>query len=247
MVLSRENETSAAGQFLTTHWSVVLTAGRSSSPGSQQALTTLCETYWYPLYVYARRRGHADGEARDLCQEFFVRLLEGDILRAADPERGKFRSFLLASLKNFLSNERRDARAKKRGGDRVHRSLDFQSAEERYRLEPVDHRTPEAIYERRWAMTLLERALSRLRNEYTKPEKADLFDRLKGFLGAGEGKTSYKEVAEQTGMTEGAVKVWVHRLRRRFRDLLREEIAQTVAGLEDIDDELSYLLSVLGR
>ncbi len=247
MAVSDERPRSSAAQFATTHWSVVLAAGRTPSAGSQQALTSLCETYWYPAYAYVRRRGHSREEAQDLTQEFFLRLLEKDVLQAADPMRGKFRSFLLASLKNFLANERRDARARKRGGGRVHLSLDFQSAEDRYQFEPVDQLTPERIYERRWAMTLLERALSRLRSEHVTVGKCDHFDELKVFLGAEDRKVSNEEVAEKLGMTEGAVKVSVHHLRRRCREILREEIGQTVVGSEEVDDELRQLFSALGE
>ena len=244
MAHSPEQETSAA-RFATTHWSVVLAAGRTSSPDSRRALTTLCETYWYPSYAYVRRRGYAREEAQDLTQEFFLGLLEKDVLRAADPERGRFRSFLLGSLKNFLANEWRDARAKKRGGGRVPLSLDFRSAEDQYALEPGHELTPEKIYERRWALTLLERSLSKLREEFTRAGKSDLFDQLKVFLGGEGQRVSYKEIAEKLAMTEGAVKVSVHRLRRRCRELLRAEIAQTVAGPEEVDEELRHLFSAL--
>ncbi len=247
MAVSDERRRSSAAQFATTHWSVVLAAGRTPSVGSQQALTSLCETYWYPAYAYVRRRGHSREEAQDLTQEFFLRLLEKDVLRAADPLRGKFRSFLLASLKNFLANERRDARARKRGGGRVHLSLDFQSAEDRYSLEPTHELTPERIYERRWALTLLEQSLSKLREEFTRSGKSDLFDQLRVFLGGEGQKVSYKEVAEKLGMTEGVVKVSAHRLRRRCREILREEIGQTVVGSEEVDEELRDLFTALGE
>lgn len=245
MAHSPEQQRSSAARFATTHWSIVLAAGRTSSPDSRRALTRLCETYWYPTYAYVRRRGHSREKAQDLTQEFFLRLLEKDVLQAADPMRGKFRSFLLASFNNFLANERRDARARKRGGGHVHLSLDFQSAEDRYQFEPVDQLTPERIYERRWAMTLLERALSRLRSEHVRVGKCDHFDELKVFLGGEGQRVSYKEIAEKLAMTEGAVKVSVHRLRRRCRELLRAEIAQTVAGPEEVDEELRYLFSAL--
>ena len=176
-----------------------------------------------------------------------MRLLERDVLRSADRGRGRSRSFLLGSLKNFLANEWRDARAKKRGGGRVHVSLDFESAEDRYRLEPADKLTPEKIYERRWALSLLEHSLSKLREEFTRAGKSDLFDQLKVFLDGEGQKVTYKEVAERSALTEGAVKVSVHRLRRRYRELLREAIAQTVTGPEGVDEELRYLFSALGE
>ncbi len=247
MAHSPEQQRSSAARFATTHWSIVLAAGRTSSPDSRRALTTLCETYWYPAYAYVRRRGHSREEAQDLTQEFFLRLLEKELLLTVDPRRGKFRSFLLASLKNFLANERRDARARKRGGGRVHLSLDFQSAEDRYSLEPTHELTPERIYERRWALTLLEQSLSKLRQDFTRSGKSDLFDQLRVFLGGEGQKVSYKEVAEKLGMTEGAVKVSAHRLRRRCREILREEIGQTVVGSEEVDDELRHLFSALGE
>ena len=240
-----ERRTSAA-RFATTRWSVVLAARCERSLDSQQALSSLCESYWYPAYAYVRGRGHRRDEAEDLTQGFFARLLEKDALRAADPGRGRFRSFLLGSLQNFLANKRRDAMAKKRGGGRVALSLDFRTADERYSLEPAHELTPERIYERRWALTLLELCLAKLSQELERSGKGDRFGLFKEFL-AGESSRSYKEVAGELGMTEGAIKVSVHRLRRRYREILREEIAQTVAAPEDVDEELQHLLSILSE
>ena len=224
---------------------MVLAAGRGDSPDSKRALASLCETYWYPLYAYVRRRGHHVPEAQDLTQEFFARLLEKESLRVADPQRGKFRSFLLASLNNFLAKEWRAARAQKRGGRRVSIPLDLQSAESRYSLEPAHELTPEKIYQRRWALTLLEGTFSKLREEFVGRGKIGLFEHLKGYLVMEKSTVPYRQLATELEMTEGAVKVAVHRLRRRCRELLREEIAQTVAQPEQVDDELRELFTAV--
>ena len=231
--------------FATTRWSLVLAAGRGDAPEAEAALAALCQSYWYPLYAYVRRSGHPADEARDLTQEFFARLLEKHALRAADSERGRFRSFLLTALKRFLSKQRHQARAQKRGGGRKPLSLDFEQGESRYRLEPAHEATAETIYEQRWALTLLDRVFDRLRAEFDQAGKQKAFHRLKVYLTGEAGMPSYREVAVELGMTEGAVKVAVHRLRRRYRALVREEIAQTVAGPEDVDEELSHLFAAL--
>lgn len=232
--------------FTTTCWSVVLSAQDRNSPEWEQALAALCETYWFPLYVYVRRSGYSSHDAQDLTQEFFARFLEKDFLKDVDCRRGKFRSFLLAALKHHLSHERERAKAKKRGGGRAPFSLDFDSAESRYRLEPADPATPERLYERRWALTLLDRVIRRLEDENARAGKADSFAILKEFLTAGRESRPYRRVAESLGMTEGAVKVAVHRLRRRYRELLREEVAQTVADPAEIDEELRDLFAAVG-
>jgi RNA polymerase sigma-70 factor (ECF subfamily) len=233
-------------QFATTRWSVVLAAGESGTPGSREALARLCETYWYPLYAFARRWGHTADEAQELTQEFFARLLEKHYLGDVRPERGRFRSFLLASLKHFLLNERDRVLAQKRGGGQPPIPLEIETAEGRYRLEPIETTTPETIFERRWALTLLDRVVRRLGDEYADSDRTRLFAALKGFL-TGQGDTpKYAEVASALGMTDGAVKVAVHRLRRRFGELLRDEIADTVADPADVDDEIRYLFKVLG-
>ena len=224
---------------------LVLEAGRRSSPQATEALATLCEAYWRPLYAYVRQRGHSVDDAQDLTQEFFVRLLDKRTLQVADRERGRFRSFLLASLKNFLANEwRRDA-AEKRGGGRSVISLDFDDGEGCYRLEPSHNQTPERIFERQWALTLLDRALTKLRAEFDVAGKTELFGRLKMFLGGSESTVPYRELGRQLDMSEGAVKVAVHRMRRRYRALLREEIQHTVAAPEDVDEELGQLFDIL--
>ena len=231
--------------FGTTHWSVVLAAGHRSSSNSDQALSELCQTYWYPLYAYVRRRINDFHETQDLTQEFFTRFLEKEYLKDVDPERGKFRSFLLAAMKHFLSKERKRARARKRGGGRASISLDFQAAEGKYRLEPTDVMTPERLYERRWALTLLEQVVARLQHELAAAGKPALFERLKVFLTSKQDSPPYRQVADQLGMTEGAVRVAVHRLRRRYRELMMEQIAQTVSNPEEIDDELRQLFAAV--
>ncbi|MEK7684441.1 MAG: sigma-70 family RNA polymerase sigma factor [Verrucomicrobiota bacterium] len=232
--------------FATTHWSVVLAAGQGDAPDAQAALEKLCRTYWYPLYAYVRREGYSAADAQDLTQAFFARLLEKNYLGQVEPQKGKFRSFLLAALRHFLSDQRDRARAIKRGGGTDCFSLDAQSAEERYRLEPVERMDAEKIYERRWAMTLLEQALTRLRDENVAAGKAELFERLRSFV-AGESDISCGEAASQLGLTESAVKSAVHRLRQRYRELVREEIAHTVADPAEIDAEIRYLISVMSE
>jgi RNA polymerase sigma-70 factor (ECF subfamily) len=231
--------------FATTHWSIVLAAGHASRADSRAALAKLCETYWYPLYCFIRRRGHDAHEAEDLTQGFFAALLERDSLRVADPNRGRFRSFLLASLNHFLANEWRRQAAQKRGGGQPLLSLDCASGEARYSQEPAHDLTPEKLYERRWALTLLEQALSKLRQEYAAGGKSALFERLGAFLAGDEG-APYRSVAAELNMTEGAVKVAAHRLRRRCREHLRAEVAQTVADPQDVDEELRNLMAAMG-
>lgn len=232
-------------RFATTRWSQVLAAGHSDTSGSREALSRLCESYWYPLYVYVRRWGYDADQAQDLTQEFFARLLEKHYLRAADPSRGRFRSFMLASLKHFLANERDRAGAIKRGGRTVVIPLELENAEGRYSLEPPVNETPETIYERRWALTLLERTLARLSREFATAGKGALFRRLEGYLTGEQDTLPYVELASELGMTEGAVKVMVHRLRRRFGALLREEVGDTVSTPADVDDEIRELFRAL--
>ena len=239
------NESRQPASFLTTHWSLVLAAGQRALPESEKALASLCESYWYPLYAFVRRLGRQPDDARDLTQGFFARLLEKDYLRAADPGRGRFRTFLLAAFKHFLANEHERAAAQKRGGGRVIVSLDFAAGEGRYSLEPAHGLTPERVYERRWALTLLDVVLQALQDEFARPNKVKHFERLKGFL-TGEGSSDpYRQVAEELDMTEAAVKVAVHRLRRRFRELLLAEIAQTLDDPTEADDELRHLFEAL--
>jgi RNA polymerase sigma-70 factor (ECF subfamily) len=224
---------------------VVIAAGRRKTPESDTALAALCEIYWYPLYVYVRRQGHQPADAQDLTQEFFARLLEKHYLRAAHRERGRFRTFLLTALKRFLQNERKRAAAQKRGGGRPTLSIDFESGEERFQRELSDDWTPERVYERRWALTLLNHVLDRLEGDYTEKRKGPLFQRLRVFITATTTVPSYAEVAAELGMTKGSVKVAVHRLRQRYRDLLRAEIANTVSSEDDVDEELDHLLAAI--
>lgn len=239
---SSESALEGARQFVTTHWSVVLAAGRSETADAQAALETLCRTYWYPLYAYLRRQGETAEAAQDLTQEFFARFIAKQYLESVDRAKGKFRSFLLASLKNFHANETDKARAQKRGGGCAFVALD---AEARYALEPAHDVTAERIFERRWAMTLLDVVLNRLRDEYTAGGKRALFDQLKVTLTGERSAIPYAELAPPLGMSEGAVKVAVHRLRKQYRDQLRAEIANTVANPGEVDEELRHLITVL--
>ena len=234
-------------RFATTRWSQVLAAGQTQTGDSREALSRLCESYYYPLYAYVRRWGYDAEQAQDLTQEFFSRLLEKHYLRAADPSRGRFRSFLLAALKHFLANERDRAVAVKRGGRATVISLEMENAEGRYSLEPPDLETPETIYERRWALTLLERTLSRLAREFQATGRQALFGRLEGYLTGEQDALPYSHLAAELGMSEGAVKVTVHRLRRRFGTLLREEIGETVATPAEVDDEIRELFHALEK
>jgi len=221
----------------------VLTA-REQDSRSGEALETLCRAYWYPLYAFIRRQGSAPADAEDLTQGFFARFLEKHYLKSVNPDKGKFRSFLLASLKHFLANERDRVRTKKRGGGAIHLSLDAATAETRYLQEPIDAMTPEKIFDREWALTLLELVLARLRRDFRDEDKAALFEELKVVLTAGKGAVSHAEIAAKLGMSEGAVKVAAHRMRRRYRELLKEEIAQTVTGPEQVEEEIRALFSV---
>jgi RNA polymerase sigma-70 factor (ECF subfamily) len=232
--------------FATTHWTVVLSAGHTETTRGRDALAALCETYWYPLYAFVRRQGHSPHDAEDLTQGFFARLLESESLASVSREKGKFRTFLLVALKRFLANEWHRARSQKRGGAAFHLPLQGHTAETRYIAEPVEHLTAEKLFERRWALTLLERVLAHLSHEFDAAEKKELFEKLKPYLMAQKGKISYAEAAIALGMNEGALKVAVHRLRRRFRELFRAEVAQTVARPEEIDDEIRHLLTAFG-
>lgn len=235
-----------AAEFASTRWSVVLAAGRDSSPDGREALATLCRNYWYPLYAYVRRRVADPHEAQDLIQEFFSRLLDKNMLAVADPRRGRFRAFLLTSLRNFLANEWEKARAEKRGGGRTVLPLSFDSGESRYTREPADKLTPERLFDRQWAETLIDHVMTGLRDEFTRAGKIEHFERLKVFLTGRNPDAAYADVARRLGMSEGAAMVAAHRLRRRFRERLRAEIAETVAEPHDIDDEIRSLFAALG-
>lgn len=228
--------------FNTTQWTLVVAAGDSMHPGSSEALADLCQSYWYPLYAYLRRRGYPQEEAEDLVQGFFAQLLDKKYIKAADKERGRFRSFLLASLKNFAANEWDKKTAQKRGGATTTLSLDFETAEGRYHIEPADERTPEQVFERGWATAQLEQVLERMRSDTEEEGDVERFEAFKGFL-TGESDLKYKDVAEQLGMSEGAVKVAVHRLRQRFGAMLRDEVARTLNDPNDVDDEIRHLFA----
>ena len=232
------------GFFASTRWTVVLTAGRSDTARAQTALAELCQTYWYPLYAYVRHHGHSPHDAQDLTQAFFARLLEKQILALADRERGRFRTFLLTALKNFIHTEWEKARAEKRGGGRVV-SLDADDAETRFAREPVDSRTPEKLFEQNWALALLDAVYARLQREYEQAGKGELFRALKFCLTGARSAVPYAELAARLGLTEGAVKTLVHRLRQRYRELLREEVAHSVASREEVEEELNSLFRAL--
>jgi RNA polymerase sigma-70 factor (ECF subfamily) len=231
--------------FATTHWSVVLAAGETVSPAADAALAELCRTYWYPLYAFVRRKGHSPPDAQDLTQSFFARLLEKNYVAQADRERGRFRTYLLAALTHFLADEWDKARRLKREGDREIISFDAVSAEERYRLEPIDQLDASKLYERRWVTTFFDKVLVRLEQEFRDSGKGDLFDGLKSSLLAEESGSSYAQMGARLGLKEDAIKQAVHRMRRRYRELFREEIAQTVAGPGELEDELKHIFAVL--
>lgn len=241
------NETPRHAAFVTTHWSVVVSAREKDSPRNREALETLCRTYWYPLYAFVRRQGRSPHDAQDLTQEFFARLLEKDYLQAAAEEQGRFRTFLLVALKRFLANNWDRVRAQKRGGGQAAVSLDTEMAEQRYGVEPGAGATADRIFERRWALTLLERTMSRLRQEFATAGKPGEFERLKVCLTTESGAIAYPDIASVLGMSEGAARVAVHRLRKRFREVFREEIAHTVSSPGEIEEEVRHLLTVLGE
>lgn len=244
--ISRASGLNQAGHFVTTRWSQVVAAGRpNDSARARVALEQLCQTYWYPLYAFVRRQGHAPHDAQDLTQEFFARLLERNALGAADRERGRFRSFLLSALKHFLRDEWDKLRAQKRGSGQNLLSLDAGDAESRYALEPADTLTADRIFERRWAMLLLDRAVERLRAEHEAAGKLAQFEALKASLAGSRESQPYSELAAQLGLSEGAVKVAVHRLRQRYREVIRAEIAETVAGEAEVEAELKHLMAAL--
>jgi RNA polymerase sigma factor (sigma-70 family) len=231
--------------FVTTHWSVVLTAGSGDGTRAHDALARLCQTYWYPLYAYVRRRGFSPHDAEDLTQGFFTRLLQTHFPGDARREKGRFRWYLLASMNHFLANEWDRARARKRGGGQAAISLNAEAAESRYQLEPAETLTAEKIYERRWALTLLDAVLQNLEREQESIGKKQQFDALRFCLTGERSKLPYAELAAGLGSSEGAVKVAVHRLRQRYRELLRAEIANTVSSPDEVEDEIRHLFAVL--
>ena len=233
--------------FATTHWSVVLAAGTTAAPAAQEALEKLCRSYWYPLYAFVRRQGHGEEAAKDLTQAFFSRLLEKDYLGQVAREKGKFRSFLLGSLKHFLADEWDKSQAQKRGGGATPFSLDDESAEDRYHWEPVDEITPDKLFDRRWALTVMRQAADRLHEEYRASGKAKLFEQLRRFLEDSPTGLTYAAAAPHLGMTENTLKSHVHRLRQRNREILREVITDTVASPAQVDEELRDLFAALSE
>jgi RNA polymerase sigma-70 factor (ECF subfamily) len=235
------------GFFVTTRWSVVLAAGHPADTSAKQALSQLCEAYWYPLYAYARRVVGDEHEAQDLTQSFFAHLLERQAIAKADRSRGRFRSFLLTALKNFLVNQWNKARAQKRGGGEAQLSLDFVAGESRYRVEPSHHLTAEALYEQHWVRTMLDQVLEGLRSELAAAGQAEHFEQLKHAVVAEMTSEGYEQAGLALGITPGAAKQAAYRLRRRYRQRLREEVARTVASESEVDDEITRLLEILGR
>jgi RNA polymerase sigma-70 factor (ECF subfamily) len=244
-VRGADHQVDFSTDFSTTHWSVILSAGSERREDARQSLEALCGRYWFPLYAFVRREGYSEQDAQDLTQAFFARFLEKDYLHDVDRSRGRFRSFLLASLRHFLANARDHARAAKRGGGRAPLPLDFSQAEGRYQNEPASNWTPENLFHRRWALELLQLVLRRLEHEHPEPDSRRFFLAVEDIISGGEGTRGYAEIARDFDMTEGAVKSAVHRIRRRYKELLRDEIAQTVAAPEQIDEELSQLLAAL--
>jgi RNA polymerase sigma-70 factor (ECF subfamily) len=230
--------------FTTTHWSVVLTAGRNDTTRAHDALARLCQTYWRPLYAYVRRRGYSQHDAEDLTQAFFARLLERNDVAAVSPVRGKFRSYLLAAMNHFLSDEWDKARAQKRGGGCVI-EMDSTVAEAIHARQSDDPLTPERLFDQRWAITVLEEVHRRLRTRYEAEDKGELFEALRFSLMGERNTVPYAELAPRLDMSEGAMKVAVHRLRQRYRKLLRELIAETVAAPAEVEEELQYLMQAL--
>lgn len=241
----------AAGEgdwFATTHWSMVVSAGRQNdTERSREAMQALCQNYWQPLYSYVRRRGYSADDAQDLTQEFFARLLQNNRVARADQQKGKFRAFLLTSLKNFLSDEWDKAHAQKRGSGIQPCSLQFEDGERTYELEPVNNVTPDQVYERRWALTLLDNVLQTLKAEHERAGKGEVFAALSPCLVGDRTAQPYAELADSLELSEGAIKSIVHRMRNRYRELLRHEIANTVATPTEVDEELNYLFTVLSR
>ncbi len=235
----------ATDHFVTTRWTVVLQAGRRSSPDADRALAELCQAYWYPLYAFVRRRCQSREDAEDLTQSFFAVLLAKNYLEGLQADHGRFRAFLLAALKHFLANEWDKVGRQKRGGGVAHVSLDWQDAETRFHLEPAGISSPDLAFDRAWALALLERVISRLREECVAEGKGQLFEQAKGYLMVGESSIPYAQAAQNLGLEEGGVRVAVHRLRKRYRALLREEITQTLADPAQAEDELRSLRAVL--
>jgi RNA polymerase sigma factor (sigma-70 family) len=232
--------------FATTRWTIVLAAGDSGTPQSADALEALCQAYWFPLYAYVRRRGHTKEDAEDLTQAFFADLLGRRDFAKADSGKGRFRAFLLASLKHFLANERDKAQRLKRGGAITHFSLDWQSADTQFQISDSSKPSPDQAFDREWAVVLLEQVIVRLRDEWTADGKAERFEQMKIFLTSGKGEISYAQAASDLRMDEGALRVAVHRLRKRYRELLRHEVGHTLSDPAMVEEELAVLLGAFG-
>lgn len=241
------NSTARSGWFATTHWSMVCRAGDVNAPRSQEALESLCRTYWYPLYAYVRKRGYAVEDAQDLTQEFFARMLDSSFLAKADPLRGRFRSFLLTSMERFLANEWDRATAQKRGGGKAPVPIQTAEGETRYGVEPADEKSPEQIFEYNWAVTLLEEVMRKLEADHVERGQGDMWNALKSCLVVSPDEESRAELASRLGLSEGAVRVAVHRLRASYRGLLRREIAGTLDSEAEVDAEMRHLFKVLAK
>jgi RNA polymerase sigma-70 factor (ECF subfamily) len=245
--VNSESAEESAKQFHTTHWSVVLAAGDAQSHQAFMALSRLCQIYWFPVYAFIRKRGHSPQEAQDFTQEFFACFLEKNYVAKAVRDRGRFRAFLMTSVENFLHNQHDRALAQKRGGGQKLLSLDYEGAEERYQIDPVEPTDPAKTFEQQWAATLLDTVLNRLRDEFSAEGRGGLFEDLQAHLWADAGSIPYPQLAEKFGLKAGNVKTIAHRLRQRYRELLREEIAQTVAKPGEVDDEIRYLMRIVSQ
>ncbi len=228
----------------TTQWSAILAIKDLSNPNAQKALANLCKKYWTPLYIYVRKKGYSLEDAQDLVQGFFADLIDKEYLKKVDKEKGKFRSFLLTAMNHYLINEWDKTRAQKRGGDKKLLSLDFEEAEVNYKNQPSDELSPDKIYERQWAINLLNRVFNNLKKEFDEDGKQNIFENIKNYLTYDDSDYSYMEIAQRVGMTEGAIKVTVHRARKRFGQLLRDEIVNTVSDPSEVEDEIRYLFTV---
>ena len=244
---NQNNPAVAHGPFLTTRWSVVLRAGAGDAPDAAAALAQLCRDYWYPLYAFVRRRGHSVEDAQDRTQGFFLQIIDGALLARASAEKGRFRSYLLGALQHFLANEHRSAQTQKRGGREQFVSIDEMQGEQRFALEPADAMTPEMQFERSWAFALLERVCVRLGEDYEQAGRAELFEKLQPYLAGKAQMAGYDELGRELAISASAVAVAIHRMRRRYGELLREEIAHTVASPEEVEEEIAYLLEVVAR
>ena len=231
--------------FSSTHWSVVLAAGDATDERSQRALEKICKSYWYPIYAFVRREGNREEEARDLTQEFFTLLLQKQLVSEADQMRGKFRNFLLKTLKNFLVDQNRRRQAAKRGGKEIHVSIDMEDAEHRYSSEPRQDETPESLYQRKWAKAVLSQVMEILQNDYVKAGQSDRFALFIKYLSGSKGGSTHSQVAEKIGMTEVAFKTAFHRFKLRYLQVLRDEVKKQVLESSEVDDEIKFIMSAL--